>query len=130
MKLPLHISPGQSCSYLCDSTGQYLAKSISDTTAALRDFKAICDAVNLSTELPAVQVNAKLLRACELALEVIRRHDYGETFDGVNLVGAPKLPLAQYCGPDNLTDPDGVQGIGDVLREAIAEAKAQPISTP
>jgi hypothetical protein len=48
----------------------------------------------------------ELLAACSVALEVVRRHN-----------------LDDYCGEDEITDPDGVKGIGDVLRAAIRKSE-------
>ena len=71
-----------------------------------------------------METNTKLLNSCKLALEVIRRHDLGLTGCSSHCQGAdePPSPLDSYTGRDNITDPDGVQGIGDVLRAAISEA--------
>lgn len=63
-----------------------------------------------------------LLGACKIALEVIRRHDIGETGCGMSA----DQGLAPYCGEQCLTDPDGVDGIEDVLVKTIA--KAEPTS--
>ncbi len=60
-----------------------------------------------------------LLVACRLALEVIRRHDRGDTGCPVRAATA----LAGYCGEDSLTDSDGVDGIADVLAKVIAIAE-------
>lgn len=71
------------------------------------------------------EANARLIaaapeaiEACRMALEVIRRHDSCATgCDGENVER-----LENYVGEDNLTDPDGVHGIGDVLRAALEKA--------
>ncbi|MHB8524356.1 MAG: hypothetical protein ACYDH9_26850 [Limisphaerales bacterium] len=60
-----------------------------------------------------------LLCACALALEVIRRHDAGQTGCTVRAGNV----LASYCGEDCLTDPDAIDGIADVLAKAIAKAE-------
>lgn len=60
-----------------------------------------------------------LLVACRLALEVIRRHDQGDTGCPVRADTA----LTGYCGEDCLTDPDGGDGIADVLVKVIAHAE-------
>jgi hypothetical protein len=65
----------------------------------------------------AANVLPELVAACQSALEVIRRVDAGEIF------GKLPDPLDCYCGEDELTDPDGVRGIGDVLRAAITRAE-------
>lgn len=61
------------------------------------------EATNARLISRAVNSHQALLDACRLALEVIRRHN-----------------LEPYCGEDEITDPDGVLGIGDVLKAAIA----------
>lgn len=47
-----------------------------------------------------------LIVAAKMAREVIKRHN-----------------LYQYTGEDNLTDSEGILGIGDVLDKAIAKAE-------
>ncbi len=62
-----------------------------------------------------------LAAACKIALEVLRRHDAGLTGCPVDAGTA----LDTYCGEDGLTDTDGVDGLGDVLRAALAKAEGR-----
>lgn len=50
----------------------------------------------------------RLIIAAKMAREVIKRHN-----------------LCQYTGEDNLTDAEGILGIGDVLDKAIAKAEGK-----